>query len=137
MWLILQDPLLETHCDVVKKCCKQALTIEHLIAYKLHQRYQGEHLTQKQMEDVCEYLITEEDPSFVAMLISYQDEAAPLPLSFLLDASTSMNPTTWWKAVEKCGIPHHSVKPIISDIVSSYFFSIYREDLFKLWRDPH
>jgi len=31
---------------------------EHLVAYKLHPRYQGEHLTQKQMEDVCEYLIT-------------------------------------------------------------------------------
>ena len=36
MWLILQqDPLLETHCDVVKKCCKQALTIEHLVALTL------------------------------------------------------------------------------------------------------
>jgi len=42
MWLTLQqDPLLETHCDVVKKCCKQALTIEHLVAYKLYPRYQG------------------------------------------------------------------------------------------------
>ena len=40
MWLTLQqDPLLETHCDVVKKRCKQAFTIEHLIAYKLHPRY--------------------------------------------------------------------------------------------------
>ena len=28
MWLILQqNPLLETRCDVMKKCCKQALTI--------------------------------------------------------------------------------------------------------------
>jgi len=57
------------------------------------------------MEDVCEYLITK-DPSFVAMLISYQTEAAPFAPSFFLDASISMNPTRWWKAVEKCGVPH-------------------------------
>jgi len=73
----------------MKKCRKQALIVEHLVAYKLHPRYQGEHLTQKQMEDVCEYLITE-DPSFVAMLISYQAEADPFPPSFFLAASISM-----------------------------------------------
>ena len=36
MWLTLQqDPLLETHCDVMNKCCKQALTLEHLVASTL------------------------------------------------------------------------------------------------------
>jgi len=46
----------------------------------------------------------------VAMLISYQTEAAPFPPSFFLDASISMNPTTWWKVVEKCGVPHDFVE---------------------------
>ncbi|KAK2146527.1 hypothetical protein LSH36_602g01037 [Paralvinella palmiformis] len=86
MWLSLQQ-LLEAHCYVVKKCCKQALTIEHLVAYKLHPRYQGGHLTQKQMEDVCEYFITK-DTTFVV----------------------SMNPTTWWKAVETCDVPYDFVE---------------------------
>ncbi|KAK2142978.1 hypothetical protein LSH36_890g00018 [Paralvinella palmiformis] len=31
-----QDSLLETHCNVRKKCCRQAHTIEHLVAYQLH-----------------------------------------------------------------------------------------------------
>jgi len=44
------------------------------------------------------------------MLISYQAEAAPFPPSFFLDASTSMNPTIWWKAVDKCGMPHDFVE---------------------------
>ena len=61
------------------------------------------------MEDVCEYIITK-DSSFVAMLINYQTDAAPFPPSFFLDASTSVNPTTWWKAVEKCGVPHNFVE---------------------------
>ncbi|KAK2155051.1 hypothetical protein LSH36_250g00051 [Paralvinella palmiformis] len=53
MWLTLQqDPLLKTQCGVMKKFCKQALTIEHLVAYKLHPLYQSEYLIQKQMEDV-------------------------------------------------------------------------------------
>jgi len=50
------------------------------------------------------------DPSFVVMLISYQAEAAPFPPSFFLGASISMNPTTWWKAVEKCDMPHNFVE---------------------------
>jgi len=55
------------------------------------------------MKDVCENLISK-DPSFVAMLISYQTEAAPFQPSFFLDASISMKTTTWWKEVEKCGM---------------------------------
>ena len=40
------------------------------------------------------------------MLISNQAEAPPFPPYFFLDPSISMNPTTWWKVVEKCGVPH-------------------------------
>ena len=118
-----QNPLLETHCDLMKKCCKQTLTIEHLVVYKLYPHYQGEHLTRKQMEKVCEYLITE-DSSFVAILISYQAEAAPFPPSFFLEASINTNPTTRWKAVEKYGMPHDFVElafQLLSATASSAF----------------
>ncbi|KAK2145523.1 hypothetical protein LSH36_676g00018 [Paralvinella palmiformis] len=134
MWLSLkQDPLLEPHCNVVKKHCNQALTIEHLVPYKLHPRYQyqGEHLTKKQVEDIYEYLITD-DSSFMATLISFQ--AAPFPQSFSVDASNIMNQTAWWKAVEKCG---RLCRTGTSVIISSCFFSIHQEDFFKLWWHPH
>ena len=67
------------------------------------------------------------DPIFVAVLISYQAEPAPFPRSFFLDASINMNPTTWWKAVEKCGMPHNFIE-LALQLVSSCFFSIHWED---------
>jgi len=44
------------------------------------------------------------------MLISYEAEAAPFPPPYFLDASINMDPTTWWKAVENCGVPHDFVE---------------------------
>jgi len=60
----------------------------------------------------------------VAMLISYQAEAASFPPPFFLDASISMNPTTWWKAVKKCGVPYDFVElalQLLSTTASSAF----------------
>ena len=62
---LLSEPVLRPHEKTVSKRFKDAITPEHLTAYKLHPQYRGEKLTDEQRQDVSVWLVNR-DPSFIA-----------------------------------------------------------------------
>lgn len=110
IWIdLLNNPHLEQHKQTVNKRFKQAITTEHLVAYKLHPKYRGEKLTADQQEEVNNYLI-QKDASFIESVISFQAKAAPFPPSFFTDNAINTVPITWWKAVGSSGVNSDFVK---------------------------
>lgn len=112
-WISLQrEPALESHRNTVNKRFQQAVTIEHLVAYRLHPRYQGIRLTAKQLEEVNNWVMTQSE-DFLPLMIAFQAKDLPFPPSFFADIAIKMNPVTWWKAVGKTGIPTNFVAIVI------------------------
>jgi hypothetical protein len=104
VWINLKNnTLLEPHKKHVSARFHKAVLPEHLVAYTLHPKYQGELLTPDQLEIVNKWVISK-DPNFIATLISYQAKSMPFPVSYFSDAAVQVPPLTWWKGLKPLGV---------------------------------
>ncbi|KAK2154023.1 hypothetical protein LSH36_279g03145 [Paralvinella palmiformis] len=104
-WIQLQcETLLNSHYSTVNKRFMKTITIEHLVAYELHPKYQGSNLDPEQMEDINRHHLFSQNQEFVPLVIAHQAKSSLFPASFFLDNTTQMNPIIWWKPVEKCHV---------------------------------
>ena len=102
VWItLLQNPVLAPHKAAVNKRFKQAITTEHLVAYHIHPRYQGEKLTPAQRIQVTEWMA---DRELLQPFISLQAQESPFPKTFFAESVRSMEPCTWWKATSSFGV---------------------------------
>ena len=95
---LLMNPILEPEKAKVQKRFDEAILPCHLVAYMLHPKYAGEHLTKTQIEVAKEWLVTRNE-TFLTPVISFQAQAEPFPASFFKAVAREMKPTTWWKGV--------------------------------------
>ena len=104
IWLKLKsNPALEPHKRDVLKRFGQAMTTEHLVAYKLHPKYQGKNLSLEQINAVHSYLMNI-DASFMATLVAFEGQSTPFLTAYFSGVATAMSPTQWWRAVKRCGV---------------------------------
>ena len=79
----------------VEKHLKQAVQTCHLVAYKLHPKYQGALLSDDQHEGANQSVL-KKNPEFFSVSISFHAKANPFPESFFTTTTTdSINPVTW------------------------------------------
>lgn len=110
IWMDLKsNPKLEPHQSAVSKRFRLAIRVEHLVAYTLHPKYQGQKLSTEQLDDVNKWLVNK-DPCFITTLISFQAKAAPFPDSYFAEHAVNMPPSTWWKAAGNYGVNQDFVK---------------------------
>ena len=104
-WLSLAEhPALQAHKKSVDKRLNQALTAEHFTAYKLHPKYQGRRLNDKQLAIVNEFL-EQRDPDNIATLIALDAQSAPFPPVYFTESAKSINPVVWWKGLKMYSVP--------------------------------
>ena len=104
IWLKLKsNPALEPHKRDVLRRFGQAMTTEHLVAYKLHPKYQGKNLSLEQINAVHSYLMNI-DASFMATLVAFEGQSTPFHTAYFSGVATAMSPTQWWRAVKGCGV---------------------------------
>lgn len=105
VWLeLLNNTLLEPHKKTLLARFSKAILPEHLVAYTLHPKFQGEMLVAKQFEEVNNWIIAK-NPSFIATFIAYQAKSSPFPASYFCDAAVQVPSVTWWKALKTLGVP--------------------------------
>ena len=103
-WLSLAaNPLLQAHSNVIDKRMKQAITVEHLVAYKLHPKYRGTLLTDDQLASVNDYLASRND-SYIATLIAFDAKSNPFPAVYFNDNAISVAPAIWWKGMKSYNV---------------------------------
>ena len=69
---------------------KQALAVEHLVAYKLHPKYRGSLLRDDRLTSVNGYLANHDDSNtYIATLIAFDAKANPFPAVYFNDNATS------------------------------------------------
>ena len=95
---LLEEPALQPHISAVEKRFKAAILPQHMLAYMMHPRYQGEHLTLDLVEVAKNWLVSR-NPSFLPTAIAFQAQADPFPSSFFQPAALDMNVVTWWVAL--------------------------------------
>ena len=93
---LLNNPVLAPYQDKVQKRFGDAILPCHLVAYMLHPKYAGEHLSPAQIE-VAKGWLVERNESFIVPAISFQAQAEPFPASFFRAEARGMKPSTWWK----------------------------------------
>ena len=95
---------LSQHKEAVDKRMKQAITVEHLVAYKLHPKYRGQDLTAQQETEVHDYLFNH-NVAHIATLIAFDAKASPFPAAYFKEeAVASTQPAVWWKAMKCYGV---------------------------------
>ena len=73
---------------------KQALAVEHLVAYKLHPKYRGSLLRDDRLTSVNDYIASHGDSymymyMYIATLIAFDAKANPFPAVYFNDNATS------------------------------------------------
>ena len=63
---------------------KQALAVEHLVAYKLHPKYRGSLLRDDRLTSVNDYLASRDDSyMYIATLVAFERESESISCSIL------------------------------------------------------
>ena len=90
-WLLFAvNPHLRAHRDVIDNRMKQALAVEHLVAYKLHPKYRGSLLRDDRLTSVNDYPASHDDSyMYIATLIAFDAKANPFPAVYFNDNATS------------------------------------------------
>ena len=105
---LLNEPVLQDHCDKVQKRFDFVIKPCLLIAYMFHPKYLGAGMTLEQIETVKEWLICK-DEAFLPATVAFQAEATPFPTSFFATRGQASNPMTRWKAFgSSTGLPDGS-----------------------------
>lgn len=105
VWLsLLENPVLSQHRSAIDRRFKQAITTEHLTAYKLHPKYLGEKLSHEQSQIVSEYLLGKSEVN-AEVLIAFEAKSAPFPAHYFTEKGRQVPPTTWWKGAKNSAVP--------------------------------
>ena len=103
-WLSLgEDQLLSVHKILLTKRIKQAVTPEHIAAYKLHPKYRGEKLSTEHLNILHEYL-QQQNPDYIASLIAFEGQSLPFPPAYFTETATEVHPVTWWKGLQQFNV---------------------------------
>lgn len=80
---------------------EMAMSDYHYMAYILDPRYNGEKLTEEQLDNTMNY-INIYHQEIMAEVITYQAQGFPFkPYLFNENVVSKIKPLTWWKALEK------------------------------------
>ena len=132
LWIKLaSNDLLQTVAvkSAVQRRKKQALTPEHLVAYTIHPKYQGQLLNGDEMEIVNQWLM-DKNPEFISTIIAYRAKSMPFPHSFFTESAIELHPVTWWKGVKSAEIPSEFID-IATQLLSAPCSSAAIERIFS------
>lgn len=129
---LLEEPTLAPHRAKVQKRFDQAIQPCHLVAYMLHPKYAGKHMTMDQVVTAKVWL-TDRDERYLGAAISFQAEADPFPHSFFKPAAKTMSAVTWWKgASASAQLPEGFVDLVIM-LLSACASSASLESVQLIW----
>lgn len=131
---LLKDENLKPHFVKVKKRFEQAILPWHL-AYLLHPKYKGEHLSYEQKEQAREWL-QKLNPSFLSYAMNFELKEKPFQSTlFSEQVIMTIDANKWWRSVAKscdiskefCGLIAHlqacpSSSAAIERIFSNFSF---------------
>lgn len=98
---LLKETTLEPYRELIKQRMDQALKPFHFLAYLMHPVYKGRNLTSQQAE-IARNWAEAQIPGCLHLMIAFQAEETPFPVSYFKAKNQNLNAYVWWKGISKC-----------------------------------